>query len=467
MKARLKEVVDDQYWKRAEAYLHHFLQQRQKSAAEKGKSVEAKKAEVEKMRQAQQARRQQAARAPTAPSALASVQQDISSRRQALTSTAPSSSTSTAPATTAAAPKYTPAPAAAPSRPAVSAASTQPSKGGKASTPGKGRKPSASPSPVQRRTLTVSEKAEPPVVREYSEFMEMVDHAVNLGDWTSTGLTLGQTTHKDLSEEQRKLLYGDLTTPEEPHEPSLPLAGWGERNVVSPRVAWARIRLREHKPASKFPVVADGLLSLPDQSSAISASTDTKTASTWFNEDVAEEDMALAVLSEGTQIYLKSVLEKALHCSRQRQNLDGIRLWHQQLVPGSKPHLSVRLGCDVSRQIAQAAGNAAMTSKRMEEALERQTAVASKERVLDEDTLSKATSMSELALRPKLAKGAEDADYEAKRSFETFGGKEASEPPLGRVPKKARLEVVDFQLGMNFVKPGRQRAGTMSASFSF
>jgi hypothetical protein len=41
---------------------------------------------------------------------------------------------------------------------------------------------------------------------------------------------------------------------------------------------------------------------------------------------------------------------------------------------GSKPPIGLRLGCDVSRQVALAAGNAARTVQRMEEALQRNPA---------------------------------------------------------------------------------------------
>jgi hypothetical protein len=43
--------------------------------------------------------------------------------------------------------------------------------------------------------------------REYSEFMEMIDHAVDY-DWNSAGLLLGNKSDVDLGAEQHKLLYG-------------------------------------------------------------------------------------------------------------------------------------------------------------------------------------------------------------------------------------------------------------------
>jgi hypothetical protein len=57
---------------------------------------------------------------------------------------------------------------------------------------------------------------------------------------------------------------------------------------------------------------------------------------------------------------------------------------------------------------------------------------------------------------------------EGKRKFEIYGGKNCDEPPLGRVTKFAKLEVVDFQTGMGFMRRGRHhQASTTSSSFSF
>ena len=80
--------------------------------------------------------------------------------------------------------------------------------------------------------------------------------------------------------------------------------------------------------------------------------------------------------------------------------------------------------------------------------------------------------MSDLAMRPMLAKGVENADYHGKRSFEISGGKHASEPPLGRVPKVAKLEVADFIMGStisssDYGASGRHRAASASSSFCF
>ena len=174
--------------------------------------------------------------------------------------------------------------------------------------------------------------------------------------------------------------------------------------------------------------------------------------------------------------------------------LDGIRLWHQQYasIPqqkeaskGSKdnkekddtdnnnkerkkPPLSLRLGCDITRQVAQAHGNAAMTVKRMEEALARQPGVPSRARILNEETLSRARSMDDLAWRPLLKEGPKKADYQAKRSFEIYGGKDAKQPPLGRVPKKAKLNVDDLIMGSKLsMDSPYHKASTASSFISF
>ena len=321
--------------------------------------------------------------------------------------------------------------------------------------------------------------------------------------------------------------------------------GWSQSNVLSARAAWARIRWKEIQDKKKVaattaPVVADGLLTLPTaappaeeqkeekeekkqteekeaenipaqtgteaaaptQAPKTDPTTPTATPSTpteaetpatpkppaiegaWFNDETAEQDKALALLSEGCQIYLQGVLQKAIQCARQRQNLDGIRLWHQQysfskgissittaaksVDKSKKPPLSLRLGCDVARQAAQAQGNAALTVKRMEEALDRQTGIPMRVRNLNEETMLEATSMGDLAWRPLLKKGAQAADLQAKRAFEVYGGKDSKDPPLGRVPKKAKLLVQDFVNGAELSLEGPyHKAYTASSFLSF
>jgi hypothetical protein len=326
--------------------------------------------------------------------------------------------------------------------------------------------------------------------------MEQIAHAVDY-DWTTAGTIIGDQTFLTLSEEQKKLMEdsrpmiasptGPSALPDETAE-GFPIAGWSERNIVSSRVAWARLRLGRKQSISLPTTTIDSAngasssrtrtsdmsthsMSAHSKASAAASSSEllTEVDYEWVNEEQAEEDKALAVLSEGTEMYIKSILEKALHCARQRQNLDGVRLWYQQhsQVRKNPPELSLRIGCDVKRQIALAEGNAAMTCKRMEEALARQSNIPDRDRLLNEETLSKALSMSDIALRPKLGKAVEALDLSGKRSFEIYGGKDSTEPPLGRVPKQAKLELIDFETGMNFARPRRFRNQAKSLSLTF
>ena len=299
--------------------------------------------------------------------------------------------------------------------------------------------------------------------REYTELMETLEHSINY-DSSTAGLLMQSKADVLLVDEQRKLLYGSL--PAKPIEDWSHLGrGWSQRNVLSVRAAWAKVRLpeqvRERKAArSNNPSVAG--ISLPQQQQQ-EQQLGTKTSVEWSNEDHAELDPALQLLSEATEAYLKQILEKALQCARQRQNLAGIRLWHMQHAQTKAP-LGLRLGCDVSRQVALATGNAARVCVRMEQALERQELPSSQRNLRDAEMVANATSMGELALRPRLASGAEQAEYYAKRSFEVSGGKESGEPPLGRVPKRAKITAHDFELGMEFVTFPHHRKGISSVS---
>lgn len=481
MKTRLRSTVGEQYWKRAESYLTHFQQKmaerKSKGAAPGGTSSssssqqppaqQAQQAAIQKQlaerqqnerrareRQAEQERlRKEADRKKAAADEamrkqkqqneatlrqhqeaaekLSQIRQNTKTQMQSLKQQTEQQRVATATTTAATRmPKVDPAVAAAAKR-----------------------KGSASPAtssmvPAAARTVRTMQDMEVPP-REYSEFMEMVDHAVDY-DWNSAGLLLGNKADIDLNAEQRKLLYGGAV-PKISTDHKL-RRGWNDRNIVSARTAWAKVRLPElehelKESKSTTPVVAG--MSLP------SAKVDsTKIKTSWFNEDRAEADRTLAVLSEATEMYMKQVLDKALQCARQRENLDGIRLWHMQ-HSGSKPPIGLRLGCDVSRQVALTAGNAARTVQRMEEALERNP--AEKRNLNDPEVVAEASSMGDLACRPKMGTAVENAAHQAKRSFETSGGKDANAPPFGRVPKQAKIMAHDFEMGMELTTRGPPR----------
>lgn len=560
MRSRLKRVVSENYWQRAEAYLRQLLSQK-KGGSSGGGGIElpgsrpgggaasgpgmprstmpsntpaTSSSSVSSQQQQQQAKAvsmrppssqqqplQQSSRSrlPPAPSnagmpprSISTLRKDVTARAQALTkqsqqaqqavqqqhqaqqqqpktsstSSASSSSSSnrqgpqsSAPASRAPAPttkgKST-------SKRSASTASKASQGGSSSTTPSSQRRTSGSTASAASAAAAAAaaaeqvEKVPAAILKEYNEYVETLDHAINLKDWTSTTLVLGQKTHATISEEQRQLLYRAPKPAPADDAYSFPRTGWSRKNLVSARNAWAKIRLREKKshanPAST--------LALP-----LSTSTDgepkTIPVTSWFNEEVAEEDGALAALSEGAQVYMKSILEKAVYCARQRQNVDGVRLWHSTVVSSSSsssgsssssknepPPLALRLGCDVPRQVARTEANAALTCKRMEEALERQTDLPARKRVLDNETLEEANSMAEIALRPRLARGVDEAEIGAARANEIAGGKYATQPPLGRIPKRFKLEVIDFQNGQQLaMRPGRHRASVVSGAFSF
>jgi hypothetical protein len=120
---------------------------------------------------------------------------------------------------------------------------------------------------------------------------------------------MGDAMHTTFTAEQASLLYDVPPVVNAPA--AFPILNWHQRDVVSVRAAFVRAGWA---------------------------------TSSWVNEDVAAwDDLTLAVLSEGAQLYLKSVLEKALHAARQRQNLDALRLWHMQ--HSSQPSaIGIRLG---------------------------------------------------------------------------------------------------------------------------
>ena len=594
MKRRLRELVGDHYWKKANDYLVHFIEQKKRQAGiasgRGGSSSAAQQAKDQmRLRQQQQRRQQQEAQRraaqqkvkkdqaasmsiqrPTvgmAPS-MADVRKGIQDKREQLTmqdSQSPTAVTTAKANTKSKKASAKASDAKTTTKKTTKKAVRRKSTGDATASSRKGATSKASPA---SSTTTIVKRIvieEPP--REYKELMELIDHSVEY-DWPSIGQLLGNKADLKLSDDELQLLYGDnppesmmkkkttTKTPAKAASASTPEAsksgtatsnqdespnktdldeekqgdvkpittdgirpGWGRTNVLSARAAWSRVRLRELKQrkieaANSAPVVANGLLTLPtaqqqpqpapagSPTTSTTTSTpglDTETSMTpkpvpmegsWENEEKVEQDKALALLSEGCQIYLKGVLQKAIQCARQRQNLDGIRLWHQQYAfnkgisgitngtlskdknknvdKSKKPPLALRLGCDVSRQAAQAQGNAALTVKRMEEALDRQTGIPMHVRELNSETMLEASSMGDLSWRPLLKNGAEKADTQAKRSFEVYGGKEAKDPPFGRIPKKAKLLVEDFVMGSELAMEGPyHKAYTASTFISF
>jgi hypothetical protein len=216
--------------------------------------------------------------------------------------------------------------------------------------------------------------------------------------------------------------------------------------VLSARAAWAKLRLEEDLQYE----LEQSSLSLPGvKPNTDETMTTSKDPHEWFNEEEAEEDDTLALLSEATQYYLRTILQGAMHAASQRLNIDGIRLWHTQhqaADKGAKQEsipFSLRLGCDVQRQVALVQGNAAKTCQRMEEALSRSSESKGD---IDYDVLCNTSSMMELSKIPVISTAAAKAEECAKRSFEIYGGKSSGDPPFGRVPKKAKITLKDLNV---------------------
>ena len=167
------------------------------------------------------------------------------------------------------------------------------------------------------------------------------------------------------------------------------MPGWGKQNVLSTCRAWAwvhsrkqRLQKSEDSAGNQVPIVAG--LKLPMAPETALESPKLTPEPTWLSNEKAEEDLMHAVLSEAMEMYLKSILEKALTAAWQCKNLDGICLWHLQHEPVNLP-MSLQLGCDVRCQIARVAVNATKTVQHMEEALEWQTNVPMQARDLTND----------------------------------------------------------------------------------
>ena len=380
--------------------------------------------------------------------------------------------------------------------------------------------------PPSRSSSSSSMTKRPQSVREPSDsLMEMIDHAtlIDVNNLPRIFTSNAYKMNVDLDEEQRILLYGDkegqakvrdITVAataaldaaidvdarnnlfREAGVPPLPTTipamydGWGTKNVLSVRSAWAKVRLPESeircaelkneesdRVGRERPMVAQmtppiteesegsALSSPPASSPSITADTmsieNDTTNHSWFNESRAEQDPALAVLSEATEQFLKSTIEGAIGKARLRLNLDGVRLWHTLQthaaahnnngndVDQSPPPALIRLGCDVRSQVALSQGNAAKVYQRMEEAISRRNEDHPPKYDPNdiEQMILDSTSMGDLSKKPLLKHAAEMADVDAKRKFAVFSGADSADPPFGRVPKKVVVTGQDLDVG--------------------
>jgi hypothetical protein len=371
---------------------------------------------------------------------------------------------------------------------------------------------------VTKSTPSSATKKKQSQPAEPSNFlMESIDHATMLDVKRLPNIFTSKEYKFDVSlnEEQKILLYGgdeehqrkmkeitdastkaldtdvdldaklkDAGVPPLPSKIPTMYNGWGDRNILSVRNAWAKVRLPEselrraklEKDASEEKtrpsiLVAEVSEERSGPTSPSSVAMDVLTIENdttnhvWFNESRAEQDMTLALLSEATEKYLKSTIESALAKARLRHNLDGVRLWHTLQAhhaaaasatistaytknstedpPFPPPPAFIRLGCDVRRQIALSEGNATKVYQRMEEALSRQND-GSYSNDDNEHMLLESTSMADFAKKAPLKHAVQRAEADAKRKFAVFGGVDSTGPPLGRVPKEAKVTLQDL-----------------------
>ena len=271
--------------------------------------------------------------------------------------------------------------------------------------------------------ITPSSSSAPP-----PDIMDQLDGNVRY-DHTSAARLLSRENMADslnLDAQQRILLYGktDFISRRMPTTASRAdqFRGWHVKNIVNSRIAFAHTQV----------------------SSVSGNAAEASSSAEWINEDVAENDPVLTLVSEATQLYVKKILESAVTSSRKKQNLDGIRLWHLQ--HGQKqPPLALQLGCDVPRQVALADGQAAKICQRMEQALTRRDVGIELNEINSTGALNASSSMSELSRTVRVSNAAMNAEVHAKRSFEVFAGKDGRAPPFGRVPKRCKLLVSDLR----------------------
>jgi hypothetical protein len=365
----------------------------------------------------------------------------------------------------------------------------------------------SSEKPVKKVDVTI-----PP--KHYEEWMSEVDHAISY-NWKNAASLLSKDYMSEISisEEQHVLLYGEAPKDEKKSATSpralkrqSPLdkarsgsklyddkdETWSDRNVINGRMAWAVVHLHDLEGKAQLKQTKDlkgvNHAFLSPKANQLLDKSDVTPQHAWVNDEKAEQDPVLEMISEATQQYLKNIMEVGVRVAKKRYNVDGMRLWHLQHAHAKKvalsaskitvrpPPLMLRLGCDVTRQIAMAYGNAAKTSQRMEEAVARKSATSSpltrisakrKFAVVDEDgvlldpdaiereakqkeddelqqaflTSTSMGNFSKQIYRSEAKELAKEAEHHAGTFFEMYGGKFASEPPFGRVPKKKKCKI--------------------------
>ena len=475
MQTKLRECVGEVYWKKADEYLKHFLRSKLKEKVERDRAAAARQQHqvvgapipITKTTTTAQAPavQQQIHRSVSTPKQQPSQQRQNSvsgmthkgratpivvskqQQQQQQSKTSASSSTS----------RMRPPNSAASSAQAHRTVSTTSARGSNKSSTGVSTSKKASSTNGDAQSTSKI----PPLP---ANIMAMLDQNIRYDPLSAAKVLTREKLQDQLSldQEQKILLYGStkftarwsklkrqeaIDTVSTKDDPFILFRGWDKRNIVSTRIAYARTHDSKIVETKKPTINAINSDSDDDIENKTSSSKDT-----WVNEELAEKDLMLTLISEATQLYVKKILETAVTLSRKKQNLDGIRIWHLHHVQKRSPPLGLQLGCDVYRQYVLGDADAAGTCRRMEQALTRRNfgINPSAENIDGDDGLVKnATSIVDMSRRIQLPNASLDDDNFVKRKLDTYAGKGDDEtdpigPPFGRVPKKCKLSTVDL-----------------------
>merc|ERR1712129_587797 len=119
----------------------------------------------------------------------------------------------------------------------------------------------------------------------YKEFMEAIDHMTTYD--LSNAPYLLSSTDIDITEEQKLLLHHP-TTKKEPTLEATNTPGWSSTNIITPRILYPKVYPNQERK--------------------------------WYNDETAEKDPVLCLLSEASQVYIKQILIHAISKARKRNN---------------------------------------------------------------------------------------------------------------------------------------------------
>ena len=498
MQTRLRDCVGEFYWKKADDYLNHFLKTKKKEleVKQKERAAALKRQEMERLR----LQKQKQSSSSAVPSPLVGQTTKPTSKQSTSTSGSKSSSSSSSmknqsskvqgtsgratPITTGN--KTSKAKASSSNRGNNNASSSSTSK---QSSSNNAKQQVGSSKGTKADNNSGSSKSAPSVDLQKidlpPDIVAMLEQNVRYDPFSAAKLLSRENLAErlNLDREQKILLYGITsftsrqsklriprrTCDEVPNKTNANVLqpvlfkGWDQRNIVNTRIAYSKVHCSsraKQQPENKRIQDEDenAHVMKADEENHCDTIFGSVDQQEWINEEVAENNPMLTLISEAVQLFTKRILEKAVTFSRKKQNLDAIRLWHLHHlgIPNhNKPPLGLQLGCDVQRQHALADAEAGNACYRMEQALSRRAiGIVDTEDLDSEDVISKATNLSDLARRVKLPNGANDAEVFTKKRLQQYDGRSdmITEPPFGRVPKRCKVVPDDLIRAYNTIK---------------